>query len=433
MSNPLSKDGKKRLRKASREPVATYFQSLSSTDRRKKWLHTNNRYRLHCTHRYDCDLKAAPPTVDHAALTAYLAASGPCHVIDGWSFIGRAIDATLRGDSYTAIHLGYYAELRAAMSLLACEGVAILSRRHATVEASGTTHEFSKTSTHAVVWPCIKHWAGLAKANALLEASFRPANVALATWLTTLKVKVPARAIADHWLRCWGIDLAQYDQDHDARNLVSYRPSEFRPPRSDAIEKLCGFVEDLWKCFEPSEGNRFPVIERHLLRRALVAGKASMPLAADSLDPLGLQKAEAATWLAILNGHAEPIVFSEAETQSRVEDERCHLQVISRAALLLYLATAAARWHLAEAGYTRKDLEFWWARFGTFRGLWNNVDKPANPLDLWADILQLLRDNNEFITNSGAGLSLKSWRQGQCRAVEFMGAYELVAIWGLLP
>ncbi len=101
-------------------------------------------------------------------MVAYISASGPCHVIDGWSFIGRAIDATLRGDSYAAIHLGYYAELRAAMALLACEGVGILNSRHATIDVKSNTHEFGKgKGTHKIIWPCIQHWAGLAKAKSL--------------------------------------------------------------------------------------------------------------------------------------------------------------------------------------------------------------------------------------------------------------------------
>jgi hypothetical protein len=70
MAKPITKDGKKRLRKASREPVATYFQRFSAADRQKKWLHANNRYRIHCTDQYEGDLKAAPPTVDHTALRA---------------------------------------------------------------------------------------------------------------------------------------------------------------------------------------------------------------------------------------------------------------------------------------------------------------------------------------------------------------------------
>ncbi len=434
MDTPLTKDSKLRLRNASREPVRSYFQGLSVGDRQRKWLHANNRYRVRCTHRFESDRKITPPTVDHAALVAYISASGPCHVIDGWSFIGRAIDATLRGDSYAAIHLGYYAELRAAMALLACEGVGILNSRHATIDVKSNTHEFGKgKGTHKIIWPCIQHWAGLAKANAVLEDSFRPANQGLSAWLTALKATVPARAIADHWLRSWGIDLANYDEDHNSRNLVSYRPSEFRRSAPLDARLICTFIEDLWRSFEPSEGNRFPVIEKYLLRRALNAGGVALPLSDTALNSIGMSKAQAESWLTVLNGTSEPTMFPEAELQSAIEDARCHLQVISRAALLLYLATTVARKQLAAAGFTRKDLQFWWGPHGINRGLWDGGDQPENPLDLWADILDLLRENSMFITNSAVGLSLYSWRRGQSRAVEFMGAYELVAIWGLLP
>jgi hypothetical protein len=146
-----------------------------------------------------------------------------------------------------------------------------------------------------------------------------------------------------------------------------------------------------------------------------------------------MSAAEAASWLPVLNGTTEPTFFAEAEGQTAIEDPKCHLQVISRAALLLYLATSAARRHLATAGYTRADLAFWWGPHGIARGLWDGASQPANPLDLWADILDILRDNGDFIAGNARGLSLNSWRTGQARAIEFMGAYELVAIWGLLP
>lgn len=433
MSSALTSDGKAKLRQASREPIGSYFQGLSSLDRQAKWIHGNNRYRVRCTSRYENDLKATPPTVDDSDLVSYIAASGPCHVIDGWSFIGRAIDSMLRGDTYGAIHLGYYAELRAAMALLACEGVGIFNQRHVTVDRSSKTHLFSKSGTHKVIWPCLQHWAGLAKSSTLLDSTFRPANRGLSAWLTALRATVPARAIANHWLRSWGIDLVNYDADHNSRNLVSYRPYEFRRSAAHDTKEISDFVEDLWMCFEPSEGNRFPVIERYLLRRALVAGRVTFPLSDVSLASVGMSVGEVASWLPVLNGTTEPTFFAEAELQSAIEDSKCHLQVIARAALLLYLATSAARRHFAAAGYTREDLAFWWGPHGISRGLWDGVNQPANPLDLWADILEILRENQEFLAGKAGTLSLNSWRRGQSRAIEFMGAYELIAIWGLLP
>ena len=68
------------------------------------------------------DAKAARINEPH--FREYVAASAPTHLIDGWSYLARAIDALLRGDAPAAVHLGYYAELRAAMSLLAGGGIA---------------------------------------------------------------------------------------------------------------------------------------------------------------------------------------------------------------------------------------------------------------------------------------------------------------------
>jgi len=63
-------------------------------------------------------------------MTGYVAVSAPLHCADGWSFLGRAVAAILLGDATAARHLGYYAELRAAMSLMAAHGVGIFNRTH---------------------------------------------------------------------------------------------------------------------------------------------------------------------------------------------------------------------------------------------------------------------------------------------------------------
>jgi hypothetical protein len=224
-----------------------------------------------------------------------------------------------------------------------------------------------------------------------------------------------------------------YEEDHNFRNLASYRPLEFRRPVAAEVQEVSKFVEDLWMCFEPSDGNRFRVMEQYLLRRALVAGSVNFPLTAASLAALGMNPAEAAAWLPALNNPNEPNFFAAAEVKSAIEDSNCHLQVVSRAALLLYLATLAARALLTAAGYRREDLAFWWMPHGTNRGLWDDGNQPANPLDVWADVSETLRENREFVAGNAHGLSLSAWRTAQPRAIAFMGAYELVAIWGLLP
>jgi len=65
-------------------------------------------------------------------LSEYIAASCLLHCSDGWSYLGRAISALLRGDPHRARHLAYYAELRAATALLAKVGVSSIDSNLAT-------------------------------------------------------------------------------------------------------------------------------------------------------------------------------------------------------------------------------------------------------------------------------------------------------------
>lgn len=60
-----------------------------------------------------------------------MAASVIVHCFDGWSYLGRALEAEMAGDPQTAVHLGYYAELRAAMSVLASDEIGVFRNKHA--------------------------------------------------------------------------------------------------------------------------------------------------------------------------------------------------------------------------------------------------------------------------------------------------------------
>lgn len=444
----IKKTGKQQLRRASRLAMESSLTALNSPHMGSRWIRKTNRYRIDCVRQYKIDTDATPPSTDHSALVEYVAASSPGHVIDGWSLLGRAIDATLRCDSYAALHLAYYAELRGAMGLLASEGVGIFNNRHATIDAQGLTSRLPQTErwnqrnlrydsysagTHDIVWPCLQHWASLQKAYVLLNEIIRPGTIPLSQWLGALGAITRARAIAESWLREWGLDLSILEDDHESRNFASYRPSEFRLPPSLAVDDVLEFVKDLWLCLEPGGASPFPTLEKHLLKRAVFAAKVATPVTSTALGSLGLPDTEIGAWLSVLNSTDEPRLFSEAETQSRVEDSRCHLQVISRAVLLLSLATVAVRRLLAAAGYTRQDLRFWWLRYSVDRGLCEQGITLDNPLDLWADVREGLSDLQDWQTSNGPGQSLRKWRRDQSHILEMLGAFELIAVWGIVP
>jgi hypothetical protein len=429
---------------ASRATIESYFVGLISPSREKEWLDAGNRYKIECTQIFEGDVKRALSSgISFSSgkrkyLTAYIGASAPTHVIDGWSFLGRALDSSLRGDTYSAAHFAYYAELRAAMALLASEGIGIFSRRHAVVGVNGITPfprkaEFGKNTegTHKLVWPVFRFWSSLRRASDLLDALIQPEQVSLSTWLSVSKTPVFARAVGQRWFSEWGIDLGNVREDHDIRNLASYRPSQFRYAPSHGAANIAEFVTSLWQLFEPGTSRRFPGIERHLLKRAWQIG-GTPPPSQNEIERIGLTSAEARSWVNFFSSADKPLPLALAESATRIEDPTCHLRMISRAALLLFVASGSTRLLLQSAGYSADTISFWWKEYGQDRGLWEPHNTPDDPLDAWADVSIAIDDLVSWrFSNEHA--SLRDLRQSQPHHIDELGAFELVGIWSLLP
>jgi hypothetical protein len=429
------------MRKASRQRVVDRLAvARGEMQRFRSWLRKRNRYRAGCTKQYTEDLKTSPPSVDVNDLVAYISASSPTHVIDGWACLGRAVDATLRGDQYSAVHMAYYAELRAAMSLLAAEGVGVFDNWHAILPRAGGYLAYPRTApkpkdrgagTHAVVWPVLEYWSGLQRASDLLDRLVSPEAVTLTDWLGVAGRPLSTRALAKRWLSAWGVELASLDDDQSLRNLASYRPSEYRKPDALDVHETVRFVEDLWTLFEPGGDGRFPQLERHLLRRAW-RRLPTTPVRPSDIERLGFSAAEAVRWASFLRDTQDPMPLALAESRSAIDGPRCHIEVISRAALLLFVASASARTLLAETQYSSSDLMFWWAEDGARRGMWLRNSVPSSLADLWADVAERIAESAAWRAGEPAGSSsLRDWRQQHLGAVDCLGCFELVGMWGL--
>lgn len=448
MSNVrLCTSGRDAIRHASRKEIEAYFITLAYGQRRKKWLLVSNRYWKDVIRQYENDLSTGNVEASH--LIGYIAASGPVHTIDGWSYLSRAVEAALRGDQSACIHFAYYAELRAAISLLACEGIGVFHNRHPIVlNKSDIYHDLKgekwdpknkryerlqKFGTHYIVWPILKYWSSLKRAPDLLEDVVLPGGHTLSDWLLACNCSSPQRAIAQHWLRTWGMDLSTADDDHDLRNIASYRPSEFhRGPSLDPLFVL-EFVEELWQLFEPGGERRFPNMERFLLRRTLRAAGLGVPIVKD-ITKLGLDHSTAKDWSIFLGKGTDPKPLILANQTSSVSDPYCHLQVLSRAVLLLYLATCASRRLLKNARYEIGTMDSWWRKHGESHCLWDSVTVPNDPFDLWADIDLSLRETQLWRTDSTVTThSIRTWQRDRPSALSFFVMLELIGIWGLIP
>jgi hypothetical protein len=108
-----------------------------------------------------------------------------------------------------------------------------------------------------------------------------------------------------------------------------------------------------------------------------------------------------------------------------------HLQVMSRAALLLRIASGACLLLLRTGGASWRSLNFWWSQLGEARGLWEPNDAPANPDDLWADIQQALEDIEVLSANLGPKMGFRERRRALPREIGLLGECERIALWGM--
>lgn len=424
---------KQLLRQASRSYPEQYFVELPSSVRGKRWLALNNRYRERCLKTYEADVKKSPSKVNDVAVAGYVSASAPAHVIDGWSFLGRAVDAALRGDTSSAVFFGYYAELRAAMAILAAEGLGIFNRRGPVLLSTGKTSDFqSKFGTHDISWLALTHWASMKRATVLMSGFISPRGIPLQGWFDKLVAHVPVSAVSDKWLGLWGIDLRTVGDDHLLRNGSSYRPSQFR--REQQVDPAEGLetIRDLWKLLEPSRGVRFPNLVKVLLRRALHIANAGV-IASGDLAFTGMGGFEAAEWAGFLSAPEDSRPILAASNSSKLGSDACHIEVICRAALLLSVATEASRRLLAAGEWTESELKFWWANQGVQRGLWPSHSVPDDPFDMWGDVSVALEDSEAWSDAAAPNASLWEYRNGAASSIAVLGGFEAVGIWGLVP
>lgn len=180
----LNANIRKQLRKASRDAVEGCMADLIPHMRRKRWIAQGNEYRSYCIRRIKAQTATNPPAFNDEDLSEYVAASCALHAIDGWSFLARAFSCHAQGDSDSARFFAYYAELRAAMSILASSGTGVFLDRHTIVNKKRHCELVGGGPTHRVTWAFLNYWAERRGAKALLEEIVRPGDRKLSEWLT---------------------------------------------------------------------------------------------------------------------------------------------------------------------------------------------------------------------------------------------------------
>ena len=153
-----------------------------------------------------------------------LAAEHIIHMIEALRYFSSAIYAYMNNEGYHAIHMAYYAELRAVLSLYAGSGIRTekidLPHEHPYfISKDGRKHFYARfVETHRFASMAWNEWILRSDAQELLWDSIylRP-GVSLRCFKTYLALANP------QLLQSWGFDLVQIEKDRAERNSVSYQ------------------------------------------------------------------------------------------------------------------------------------------------------------------------------------------------------------------
>lgn len=401
------------------------------------WLPTANVYFRSATAQIEADDGVG--AAQQGDFEDYLAAASFIHTTDGWAYLGRALHALLQGDVHGAVHLCYYAELRAAIGLLSSEGVYI-GNRHTLAATPTVVSKITAAGTHTAAWMCLDVWSGSDRARDLFGAVLRPLGAPLHEWADNMGTGI--RPVLESLLTDISFDLESFSDDRKRRNHVSYQPTRVEPddlPAPDAAS----LVEDVWTLLEPESRGTFPVLDRLLLRHLAVDVYApTHPEIGQDGEPTGL--VDWAAWSAWLDSVApagsanDPYFVSIRETP--VDDTRDHAlsgafarspgapstyvrEMILRTTILSRLATGACVQLLNDAGMGPADVSAWVSGLGAARALWPDA-APDPMLDLWADA-ELAKD--ELVSATKDSYHALTWSMREYLAV--LGQAERVAAW----
>ncbi|KAF0106436.1 MAG: hypothetical protein FD146_2607 [Anaerolineaceae bacterium] len=381
------------INKASRKAVSDIFQKTNDL-KNGRWLSLANSYMIDTTNQIQRDIKAN--SVNDADLGSYISVSAPLHCVDGWTYLSRAVNSLFQGDFNTARHLGYYAELRAAISILATEGIGILGQDHFVIDDKEKCWQVhGRNGTHKIIWPVFEYWAQQPCAAKLLGSIITPYGINLGDWHSVFSSGSTFPAIANMWLRCWGLDLQQLNTDHETRNEVSYRPFRILSTPPIIPIEISTFIREFWKLFSPSGISKFDEIDRYLLNKSLQVAHSALKDGRTYEERIGSvisaifrdkEESVLQSYNQFLSSNKNTLVLLEANSTDASNHPRQVYQLLSRACLLLRIATGANADLILSAGISNSGFDFWWKKLGLDAGILDPDNETTSPDELWSDI-----------------------------------------------
>ena len=340
-----------------------------------------------------------------------LAATAPCHCMDGWSFFSSAMSALIFGDTHSARHLAYFAQLRAALSLLACNGIGIFNTINFAVDINRGRHRLDSNpvkdrgmGTHVAVWNVLQEWISIRSSTKLFLDSIVFQGVSVAECVDAISPSLNKGLVVDEIFKTWGVDLEHAAHEREARNVSSYAAHALNPVPSDLHTRL-ELIKDLWYMLEPEGNGGFHDFDRFLLRKLLemvfdkqqklLQRSQSWDSSYSDLDPM-IQQFLPRDFLERVAEPDDHVLFdyaSDNSTPSLVHSMIC------RAVLLLRVATSVVQTALIEAGFDPHwdKMQPWLDSSAIRRGFWSQGNHPEEVSELWVDVALGLVDLEELI------------------------------------
>jgi len=353
-------------------------------------------------------------------LADYLALANCGHLFDGWRYLSQATLALLNGSRGQALHLAYYAELRAALSILAGSGIGIVNKKNFALTQTGDVHWF-RGPTHSAAWEALVEWAKKPTQAVKVMSCFEALDLPASSWGEACNVSPSLPDIASKWLQEWSVDINTVGKDQFLRNKASYQPNLSVNGFNQLDESEVKFIYGISSSCNPISNGGLEFVDQMLM---LDLCKKACQIRFEDVNQSNMDEVwnDVSSWLQN-SGH-----LTEADSNTLIGNLKNCAQspasqifanaaptvessvgVISRAFLLLRLASALTRNQWIEVQLRGGTAARSWHTnslhsFGAWANVWSVGTSPgsfggldADRVDAEDDLYNWLQSNRPFI------------------------------------
>lgn len=374
-------------------------------------------------------------STDHCEV---LAGEHIIHMVECWRYLSSAMYAYLNNEEQHAIHLGYYAELRAVLSLYAGSGIQANKNYEKNeppywIDEDGNKNSLkNKIKTHDFAWEVWKKWTARSDAkDLLLNSIFLQPGVSLNNFIPHLCLFKP-----DALLKTWGYDLLKLNEDHLARNIASYQAYWGKSPltrmRRDQIE----FAQELARLFTKAETG---LLFDKMLILYLIHGTLNSQVGEEEMESADLLQTkslkELIAGVARSSGIDENSLKSHLEVSSlkafnifdKAKQGEVHIEnILARAAFLARLAMLSVNKNVASSG--NQNVKFWVQHWLEHCGCWVPNDE-VEPEDLETDYREAI---DEFSSGKFKNMPADLWNRENVYTTLVIANPHMCIAWGLV-